>query len=128
VAADAGFVETVRGPVAPADLGIALTHEHLFMDLSAPRLDTDDPEARRGWSDIVLDDADAMVQELASARAITPSRSPSYGALVLIRRSRHGQAGGQAVVRRRGASEQRPHGSLRSGISATPGSRHRDIV
>jgi phosphotriesterase-related protein len=39
----AGIVMTVRGPVAPSDLGITLIHEHLFIDLQcwklAPRTD-----------------------------------------------------------------------------------------
>lgn len=30
----AGFVMTVRGPVDPSDLGVTLTHEHLFLQLA----------------------------------------------------------------------------------------------
>src|SRR5262245_26584124 len=37
----AGFVQTVCGPVRPADLGMVMPHEHIFVDLScmfdAPR-------------------------------------------------------------------------------------------
>jgi phosphotriesterase-related protein len=65
----ATFVETVRGPIPPADLGITLTHEHLFMDLSAPRLDPAEEHTRPGWGEIVLNDPDAMLQELADISA-----------------------------------------------------------
>jgi predicted metal-dependent phosphotriesterase family hydrolase len=68
-ASNATVVETVRGPVAPADLGVTLTHEHLFMNLSAPRLDPADEHTRPGWREIVLDDLNAMLRELADISA-----------------------------------------------------------
>ena len=34
VVADRGFVQTVLGPVAPEDLGLALIHEHLLIDMT----------------------------------------------------------------------------------------------
>src|SRR5262249_14667243 len=40
-----------------------------FMDLSAPRLDPADEHTRPGWSDLMLNDPDAMLQELADISA-----------------------------------------------------------
>src|SRR5438094_655720 len=41
-----GFVQTVRGPVRPDDLGLTMMHEHLFCDLRRAIDVPEDPEER----------------------------------------------------------------------------------
>jgi Predicted metal-dependent hydrolase with the TIM-barrel fold len=48
-----GMVQTVLGPVAPEDLGQALMHEHVFIDLNPPALRDDAPH--EGISDAEID-------------------------------------------------------------------------
>ena len=42
-----GQVMTVEGPVQPAQLGVTVTHEHLFIDLSVPRMRVPKTDAER---------------------------------------------------------------------------------
>ena len=44
MSADAGFVQTVLGAVDPSDLGLTLTHEHVFQDLTCGCQDVDQYE------------------------------------------------------------------------------------
>lgn len=94
-------VRTVRGPIAPADLGVTMAHEHLWMD-STPllaihgyRTAADGPwdaatAAEARWNPGVhpdnyrLTDTDAAVEELApfvraGGRAIVELTPPSLG-------------------------------------------------
>jgi phosphotriesterase-related protein len=41
VAHGSGVVQTVRGPIDPSELGITLTHEHVFIDFTLPLGDPD---------------------------------------------------------------------------------------
>jgi phosphotriesterase-related protein len=43
----AGAITTVLGPVAPAETGVALMHEHVLVDLKATFAPVDDPELAR---------------------------------------------------------------------------------
>jgi phosphotriesterase-related protein len=83
-------VMTVRGPIAAEDLGFTLMHEHVFIDLSflwdppssewqKPLVDADITLANRGLlqvdpyvnrHNLVLDDLDAAVEELAPFRQL----------------------------------------------------------
>ena len=83
-------VMTVRGPIDPDDLGTTLMHEHLFIDLShlwdppmsewqKPLVDAELTLATRGLltvdsyvsrTNLVLDDLDAAVEELALYRGL----------------------------------------------------------
>lgn len=100
--AGGGVVHTVRGPVAPGELGVALLHEHLWMD-STPLLavhgyraaDALPPwdaavAAEARWNPGVhpdnyrLTDADAAVEELAplaslGCRTVVDLTPPSLG-------------------------------------------------
>ena len=42
-----GKVLTVLGPVDPGDLGLAITHEHLLIDLSVVFVEPETEEGRR---------------------------------------------------------------------------------
>jgi predicted metal-dependent phosphotriesterase family hydrolase len=46
--ADGRIVRTVRGPIDPADLGVTLAHEHLWMD-STPLLAVHGYRSSMGW-------------------------------------------------------------------------------
>ena len=85
-----GRVMTVRGPISADDLGVTLTHEHVFIDLSflwdpptsdwqKPLVDADITLANRGLlqvdpyvsrRNLVLDDFDGAVAELAPFREL----------------------------------------------------------
>jgi phosphotriesterase-related protein len=62
VRAKAGDVQTVTGPISPAQLGVTLTHEHLLMDLSYGRESPTEAVAR------ALYDAPVSLQNLGYIR------------------------------------------------------------
>ena len=94
-------VHTVRGPIDPADLGITLAHEHLWMDSTPLRAVHRYRATDAGWWDVAaaaearwnpgshpdnyrLTDVDASVEELvpftrAGGKAIVELTPPSLG-------------------------------------------------
>jgi phosphotriesterase-related protein len=64
---EAGSVETVRGPIAPAALGITHAHEHLWCD---QRLCRANGRWRGAPQPMVLDDPEVILEELAEVRAL----------------------------------------------------------
>ncbi|WP_181407520.1 phosphotriesterase family protein [Nocardioides sambongensis] len=76
--APAGVVQTYRGPVAPADLGWTLTHEHLFV--RSPELDRDYPHPE--WdADAAVETAVAGLEELygLGVRTVVDLTVPGLG-------------------------------------------------
>lgn len=75
------IIRTVRGDIAPTDLGVTATHEHLFCDQRSCRSDLDFPGT---YAKMVLQDADLVVQELgefyaAGGRAIAEMTTSGWG-------------------------------------------------
>ena len=82
-------IQTVLGPIPPAEAGITLPHEHLICDLTLYMEETSDPEAEEwaaqtftadnrwrivancntNWDNLLLDDPALIVEELRPFRA-----------------------------------------------------------
>ncbi len=54
------FIQTIRGPIRPEELGVTYSHDHLFFRPPSPIAEQD--------PDLVLDSVDAAIQELTYFR------------------------------------------------------------
>ena len=74
-------IRTVRGDIAPEELGVTATHEHLYCDQRLCRSDVDFPGT---YAKMVLQDKDLVVSELAEftaagGRAIAEMTASGWG-------------------------------------------------
>src|SRR5690242_17562591 len=63
------FIQTVRGPIAPSELGVTYAHEHLWCDQRLCR--ASDRWRRPGDGTVMLlDEPEVIVEELREAHAL----------------------------------------------------------
>lgn len=94
---DIGQVMTVRGPIAPSDVGRCLAHEHIFSDLRQPYwTEPDDPElAASSYGVVSLEKRGAWLRNIFSINSALVLDSVSVAVDEVRCFSR---AGGQTIV------------------------------